>query len=60
MSDPGVWTAIFVIVGLLAGTAGGVLLWMSGMRPHAAVVAGGGFVITVVLFLITVAQFATN
>ncbi|GIJ80386.1 hypothetical protein SAMN05443287_10520 [Micromonospora phaseoli] len=57
MSDRSVWLAIFVIVGTLAGTAAGVLWWLAGNKPSAAIVAGGGCFITVVTFLVMVAGF---
>ncbi|WP_204000468.1 hypothetical protein [Virgisporangium aurantiacum] len=52
--------AIFVIVGALSGTAGGVLMWLSGMSPPAAIFAGAGCFITVVLFQMAVAEFVTR
>jgi hypothetical protein len=57
VADRGVWLAIFVIVGVLAGTAGGVLTWLAGARPSAAIVAGGGCFVTVVTFLVMLAGF---
>lgn len=51
------WLAIFAIVGVLAGTAAGVLMWLAGSKPPAAIVAGGGCFITVVTFLVMVADF---
>ncbi len=51
------WLAIFMIVGVLAGTAAGVLMWLAGHKPSAAIVAGGGCFITVVTFLVMVAGF---
>jgi hypothetical protein len=51
------WMAIIGIVGVLTGTAGGVLMWMGGTRSPLAIVSGGGCAITVMLFLIAVADF---
>jgi hypothetical protein len=60
VSNPGLWLAIFVIVGVLAGVAGGVLMWVAGMKPAAAIFTGGGCFITVVLFLMALAEFLTR
>jgi hypothetical protein len=46
-----------MIVGVLAGTTAGVLMWLAGHKPSAAIVAGGGCFITVVTFLVMVAGF---
>ena len=60
MSDRGLWLAIFVIVGALAGATSGVLAWLSGMRPTAAVVACGGCFVTVVTFLVMLAAYLSG
>lgn len=53
--DP-VWIALALILGLFIGTAGGVLGWLSGQVPAAAVLTGGAaFTATVTLVLLILA-----
>jgi hypothetical protein len=51
---------IFMLVGTLAGIAGGVLTSMSGVPTPTAIVTGVGCGITVAAFLMAVAQFLKN
>lgn len=60
MPDSSIWFALFVVMGVLAGTGGGVLMWLSGVRPPAAIFTGFGCFMTVVYFLIAAADFLTR
>ncbi|WP_281898107.1 hypothetical protein [Phytohabitans aurantiacus] len=51
----GLWLAVGLLFSVIVGVAGGVLAWLSGQRPAAAIIAGGmafGGAFTLVLAVI--------
>jgi hypothetical protein len=56
----GLWMAIFSIVGVLVGAAGGVMTWLAGAAPVTAFFAGVGYACGTVTFLVMVYLFVTG
>ncbi|WP_432982832.1 hypothetical protein [Dactylosporangium sp. CA-233914] len=54
------WMAIFLIVGVIAGGIAGILTWLAGAKPAAAMVAGGGGLVATVTLLIIAAGFVAG